>query len=258
MEIAVLVKQVPDTYAERYLKQTDWTLDRAASDGVIDEITEKAVELGLQLVEKHGGEVTVVTMGPDSATDALRKAMAMGAHRAVHIVDDVLAGADAVLTSAALSAALRTMSVDLVLAGNEATDGRVGAMAGMVSERLGLPCITSAVSVEIQGSVVTAVRVVEGGSARVEASLPAVISVNEKIGDPRYPSFKGIMSAKKKPVSMVSAVDLGLDVAQGLAAGGCEVLSGSPQAKKAAGEKVVDDGNGGIKIAEFLVSQRLL
>ncbi|QNK80794.1 electron transfer flavoprotein subunit beta/FixA family protein [Nakamurella sp. PAMC28650] len=259
MEIAVLVKQVPDTYSERRLRESDWVLDRDASDAVIDEIDSKAVEVGLQLTEVHGGQVTVVTMGPARAAESLRKALAMGAHRAVHVLDDALAGSDALQTSAALAAALRSLQVDLVITGNEATDGRTASMPAMLAERLGMPAVTSVVKVAVEGSVLSAERVVEGGAAKVSASLPLVLSVNEKIGEPRYPNFKGIMAAKSKPVSVLSAADLGLDPGTlGLANASTQVVSGAPRPLKSAGEKVTDDGEAGNGIAEFLVAQRLV
>lgn len=259
MEIAVLVKQVPDTYSERKLTEADWTVDRDAADAIIDEIDSKGVEIGLQLTEAHGGTVTVVTMGPDRATETLRKALAMGAHKAVHINDQALAGSDALQTSAALAAALRTLDVQLIITGNEATDGRTASMPAMLAERLGLPAVTSVVSVTIDGGTLTAERVVEGGSATVSAPLPAVMSVNEKIGEPRYPNFKGIMAAKKKPVSTLTAGDLGLDAGSlGLANASTQVVSGAPRPQKTAGEKVVDDGTSGDRIAGYLVAQRLI
>jgi electron transfer flavoprotein beta subunit len=259
MEIAVLVKQVPDTYSERKLRESDWLLDREGADAVIDEIDSKGVEIGLQLVEAHGGEVTVVTMGPARATETLRKALAMGAHKAVHVVDDAFAGSCALQTSAALAAALRTVNPDLIITGNEASDGRTASMPAMLAERLGLPAVTSVVTVEVDGTTLTAERVVEGGSAKLTATLPAVISVNEKIGEPRYPNFKGIMAAKKKPVTTLSAADLGLDPSTlGLANASTQVVSGAPRPQKVAGQKVVDDGTGGDQIAEFLIAQRLV
>ncbi|MGI8415699.1 MAG: electron transfer flavoprotein subunit beta/FixA family protein, partial [Nakamurella sp.] len=151
MEIAVLVKQVPDTYSERKLT-SEGILDRDAADAVIDEIDSRGVEVALQLTEAHGGEVTVVTMGPQRATETLRKALAMGAHKAVHLLDDALAGSDAMQTSAALAAALKTLSFDLVIAGNEASDGKTGTVPAMLAERLGLPQVTSARKVTIDGS----------------------------------------------------------------------------------------------------------
>ncbi len=259
MDIAVLVKQVPDTYSERKLRESDWVLDRESADAVIDEIDSKGVEIGLRLVEAHGGSVTVVTMGPARATETLRKALAMGAHKAVHVLDDSFAGSCALQTSAALAAALRTIEPDLVITGNEATDGRTASMPGMLAERLGMAAVTSVVTIDIDGTSLSAERVVEGGSSKVTATLPAVISVNEKIGEPRYPNFKGIMAAKSKPVTTLSAADLGLDpAAQGLANASTQVVSGAPRPQKVAGEKVVDDGSAGDAIAEFLVAQRLV
>jgi electron transfer flavoprotein beta subunit len=164
-----------------------------------------------------------------------------------------------VQTSAVLAAALRTLNVDLIITGNEATDGRTASLPAMLAERLGLPAVTSVVSIEVDGVMVSAERVVEGGAARVSASLPAVVSVNEKVGEPRYPNFKGIMAAKSKPVTVLSAADLGLDAGSvGLANASTQVVSGAPRPAKSAGEKVVDDGAGGSKIAEYLVAQRLI
>lgn len=259
MDIAVLVKQVPDTYGVRKLTTDTWVQDRAASDQVIDEIDTKGVEIALQLKEKHGGEVTVVTLGPASATDVLRKGLAMGADKAVHIVDDGLAGSDALGTSAALAAALATLSVDLIITGNEATDGRTGSVPAMLAERLGLPAVTSVRTIEIDGTTITAERVMDAGYSEVTASLPAVVSVNEKVGEPRYPNFKGIMSAKKKPVTTLSAADLGLDLATvGLAGASTQVIDGTPRPPRSAGQKITDDGNGGKAIAEYLTAQRLV
>jgi electron transfer flavoprotein beta subunit len=259
MNIAVLVKQVPDTYSERTLRAADGVLDRDAADAVIDEIDTRGVEVALQLVEAQGGEVTVVTMGPERATDVLRKALAMGAHRAVHVVDDGLAGSDAMGTSAALAAALGTLSPDLIVAGNEASDGKGGAVPAMIAERLGLPQVTSVRRLDVAGGVLTAERQLEGGYAEVSASLPAVVSVTEKITEPRYPNFKGIMAAKSKPVTVLGLADLGVDAARaGLAGAAAVVLDAAPRPAKSAGEKVADDGTGGTKIAEYLAAARLI
>jgi electron transfer flavoprotein beta subunit len=259
MNIAVLIKQVPDTWSERILREPDWTLDRDAADAVIDEIDTRGVEAALQLVEQHGGEVTVVTMGPDRATDALRKALAMGVDKAVHITDEALAGSDALQTSAALAAAIRTVSADLIITGNESTDGRTGSVPSMLAERLGLPQITSVRTIEIDGDTLRAERVRDGGYSEVTTSLPAVISVTEKINEPRYPGFKGIMAAKKKPVSTLGIDDLGLDpVSVGLANASTVVLDGAPRPPRDSGEKITDDGDGGTRIAEFLAAARLI
>ena len=259
MDIAVLIKQVPDTWSERTLRESDWTLDRDAADAVIDEIDTRGVETALQLVEKHGGSVTVVTMGPDRATEALRKALAMGADKAVHVCDDALAGSDALQTSAALAAAIKTLSVDLVITGNESTDGRTASVPSMLAERLGLPQITSIRTLDVDGSSLRAERVWDGGYSEVTATLPAVISVTEKINEPRYPGFKGIMAAKKKTVTVLGVADLGLDPARtGLANSSTVVVDGAPRPPRESGEKVTDEGAGGTKVAEFLAAARLI
>jgi electron transfer flavoprotein beta subunit len=261
VNIVVLVKQVPDTYAERKLRSSDGLLDRDATDAVLDEINERAVEAALQLKEANdGSEVTVLTMGPDRATDAIRKALSMGAERAVHLSDEALAGTDAVGTAKALTKAIGTVErVDLVIAGNEASDGRGGAMAAMVADLLGFPALTHAREISVEGSVVKVRRETDDGVTHLSAELPAVVSVSEKINEPRYPSFKGIMAAKKKPVATLSLADAGVDPSVvGLANALSSVTSASPKPPKSAGEKVRDEGDGGAKIAAFLVAQKLI
>jgi electron transfer flavoprotein beta subunit len=260
MNIVVLVKQVPDTYSERKLRDSDGVLDRDATDAVLDEINERAVEAALQIKEAGDAEVTVLTMGPDRATDAIRKALSMGADKAVHLSDPALAGSDAVTTARALVKAIGTVGdVDLVLAGNEASDGRGGAMAAMVAELLGFPALTHAREISVDGSAVTVKRETDEGVTHLVADLPAVISVGEKINEPRYPSFKGIMAAKKKPVTTLSLADAGLDAGEvGLANALSTVTSAVPKPPKAAGEKIDDEGDGGAKIAAYLVGQKLI
>ncbi len=263
MNIVVLCKQVPDTYSERRLRE-DGALDRDASDAVLDEINERAVEEALQLKEKAPGgsdvTVTVVSMGPDRATEAIRKALSMGADAAVHLSDEALAGSDAVGTARALAGAIGTVAdVDLVIAGNEASDGRSAAVPAMVAEVLGLPALTHAREVTVEGSTVTVRRETDDGVVTLTAELPAVVSVGEKINEPRYPSFKGIMAAKKKKVTTLSLADAGVDAAQVGAAGALSsVVEATPKPPKSAGEKVVDDGAGGTKVAAFLVAQKLI
>jgi electron transfer flavoprotein beta subunit len=260
MNIVVLVKQVPDTYSERKLRDADGALDRDASDAVLDEINERAVEEALQLKEAHGGTVTVLAMGPQRATEAIRKALSMGADAAVHVSDDALAGSDAVGTARALAAAVRTVGdVDLVLAGNEASDGRSAAVPAMVAEVLELPALTHARTVAVEGTELTVRRETDDGVVVLRANLPAVVSVNEKINEPRYPSFKGIMAAKKKKVTTLSVGDLGIDPATVGAAGALTAVTAvAPKPPKAAGEKVVDDGDGGTRVAAFLAAQKLV
>jgi electron transfer flavoprotein beta subunit len=261
MNIVVLVKQVPDTYSERKLSDGDHTLDRDSADAVLDEINERAVEEALQIKEREGGTVTVVSVGPDRATDAIRKALSMGADAAVHVVDDALHGSDIVQTATVLAKAIGTVdSVDLVIAGNESTDGVAGAVPAILAELLGLPQLTHARKVEIaDGTVKVERETADEGLSHLEASLPALISVTEKINEPRYPSFKGIMAAKKKPVTTVGVSDLGVDAGEvGLGAAWSTVLEAAPKPPRTAGAKVEDDGDGGVKVAEYLVGQKLI
>jgi electron transfer flavoprotein beta subunit len=261
MNIVVLVKQVPDTYSERKLNPSDGVLDRDATDAVLDEINERAVEAALVLKEANdGSEVTVLTMGPDRATDAIRKALSMGADKAVHLSDSALAGSDAVSTAKALAKAIGTVEgVDLVIAGNEASDGRGGAIPAMVADVLGFPALTHAREITVDGSSVTVKRETDEGITMLSAELPAVVSVGEKINEPRYPSFKGIMAAKKKPVSTITLADAGIDASEvGLANALTTVTSAAPKPPKSAGEKIEDEGDGGSKIAAFLVAQKLI
>jgi electron transfer flavoprotein beta subunit len=260
VNIVVLVKQVPDTYSERVLRQPDGVLDREASDAVLDEINERAVEEALQLKEAHGGTVTVLTMGPERATEAIRKALSMGADAAVHVSDGALAGSDALATARALAAAVGTLDgVDLVVAGNEASDGGSAAVPAMVAELLGLPALTHAREVSVDGGTLTVRRETDDGVVVLRAELPAVVSVNEKINEPRYPSFKGIMAAKKKTVTTLGVGDLGLDPATVGAAGALTTVTAvAPRPPKSAGQKVVDDGDGGAQVAAFLVAHKLV
>ncbi|PKW19707.1 electron transfer flavoprotein subunit beta/FixA family protein [Saccharopolyspora spinosa] len=260
MNIVVLVKQVPDTYSERKLSAADHTLDRASADAVLDEINERAVEEALLIKEAQGGEVTVVCMGPERASDAIRKALSMGADKAVHLLDEALHGTDAPATARALAKVIGTVEgVDLVIAGNEATDGRTGAVPAMVAEVLGWPQLTFARKVETDGSSVKIERETDAGILNVGAALPAVVSVTEKINEPRYPSFKGIMAAKKKPVSVLSLADAGIDAGEvGLASAGSQVVESAPKPPKSGGVKVTDEGEGGVRVAEFLAGEKLL
>ncbi|GII55772.1 electron transfer flavoprotein subunit beta [Planotetraspora thailandica] len=259
MNIVVCVKQVPDTATERKLRSDDKTLDRDAADGVVNELDEYAVEEALRLKEAHGGEVTVLTMGPARATETIRKALAMGADKAVHVTDDALHGSDALSTSYALAEALKKIGFDLVILGSESTDARTGVLAAMLAERLGAPQLTLANKVEVDGQAITIQRVTDYGYDRVEASLPAVVSVVEKINEPRYPSFKGIMAAKKKPVETFGIADAEIAADQvGLASAWSEVVDFAAAPPRAAGTVVKDEGDGGVKAAEFLASKKFV
>ncbi|MEU7002058.1 electron transfer flavoprotein subunit beta/FixA family protein [Nonomuraea sp. NPDC046570] len=259
MNIVVCVKQVPDTATERKLRSDDKTLDRDAADGVVNELDEYAVEEALRLKEAHGGEVTVLTMGPAKATETIRKALAMGADKAVHLSDDALHGSDALSTSYAMAQTLKKIGFDLVILGSESTDARTGVLAAMLAERLGTAQLTLANKVEIDGSSIAIQRITDYGFDRVQASLPAVVSVVEKINDPRYPSFKGIMAAKKKPVETLAVGDADIDPAQvGLGAAWSEVVDFAAAPPRAAGTIVKDEGDGGVKAADFLASKKFI
>jgi len=256
--IVVLVKQVPDTYSERKLSDSDYTLDRESADAVLDEINERAIEEALVIKEAHGGEVTVLSVGPDRATEAIRKGLSMGADKAVHVVDDSLHGSDLLQTAKVLAAAVgKVEGADLVIAGNEASDGQGGAVPAVLAELLGYPQLTHARKVEIDGSTVKVTRETDEGITHLEASLPVVISVGEKINEPRYPSFKGIMAAKKKPVETLSVADLGVDEV-GLSAAWSTVTEAAPKPPREAGQRVEDEGDGGVKVAEYLAAQKLI
>ena len=259
MKIAVCVKQVPDTWAEKRLRADDSTLDREAADGVMNELDEYAVEEALKLVEAHGGEVVVVSMGPERAGETVRKALSMGADSGVHLVDDSLHGSDALATSYALAAILDGRGFDLVIFGSESTDARMSVVPAMVAERLGVAQLTFAQKVDIAGSDITIERLTDYGYDTVSATLPAVVSVVEKINEPRYPSFKGIMAAKKKPVESLSVVEAGLDASKiGASAAWTTVADFAARPPKSAGVVVTDEGDGGLKIADFLTDQKFI
>ena len=259
MNIVVLVKQVPDTWAERKLKDSDKTLDRASVDVVMNEIDEYAVEEALKIKEASGGEVTILTMGPERAVETIRKALSMGADKAVHLSDDALAGSDAVQTSYALATVLGTLEYDLVIVGSEATDSRMAIMAALLAERTGKPQLSGARKVTVDGGTIRIERQTENGYDVVEAAIPAIVSVVEKINEPRYPSFKGIMAAKKKPLTTLTIADAGIDAGQvGLASAPSQVVEFSNKPPRQAGQIVKDEGDGGSKVAEFLASQKLV
>jgi electron transfer flavoprotein beta subunit len=260
MNIVVCVKQVPDTWAEKKLTESDKTVDRENVDGVMNELDEYAVEEALKIKEAQGdGQVTVFTMGPAKATETIRKALSMGADAAVHLVDDGLKGSDALTTSYAVSKALGTLDWDVVICGSESTDARMGVFAPMLAERLGAAQLSLARKVETDGTTIKIERQTDVGYDVVEASTPAVVSVVEKINEPRYPSFKGIMAAKKKPLTTLSLADAGVEPGSvGGAASGSEVTSFAPRPPKEKGEIVSDEGDGGSKLADYLAGQKII
>jgi electron transfer flavoprotein beta subunit len=256
MKIAVCVKQVPDTWAEKKLDAGTKTLDRESVDGVMNELDEYAVEEALQIAEANSGEVVVVSMGPEKRN---RAGLSMGADSAIHVQDAGLAGSDALGTSLALAKALEGKGFDLIIFGSESTDARMSVIPAMVAERLGVAQLTFANNVEVAGSEVKIKRQTEYGYDEVTGSTPAVVSVVEKINEPRYPSFKGIMAAKKKPVETVALADLGVDAGQvGLGGSWSAVVEFADAPPRAAGTVVTDEGDGGVKIADYLSTQKFI
>jgi electron transfer flavoprotein beta subunit len=259
VKIAVLVKEVPDTWGDRKIDAGTKRVDRSG-EVVIDEINEKAVEAALVAKEANAGsEVTVVTMGPAGSIDALRKGLAMGADNGIHILDDGLGGSDASQTSAALAAALAPRGFDLVIAGNESTDGRTAAVPAMLAERLGVAQLTFLRTLEISGDTVSGERQTDDGHVDVSAKLPAVVSVTEQIAEARYPNFKGLMAAKKKPMETLDIAGLGLDAGETGGANSWSVVDTvSPRPPRTGGTVIKDDGTAGTQIAEYLVAAKLI
>ena len=259
MNIVVLVKQVPDSGSERKLDSSDNTVARAAADNVVNEIDEYAIEEALVVKEAHGGEVTVLTVGPDSATDAIRKALSMGADKAVHVSDEAIKGSDAVQISAVLAAALGQLEFDLVICGAEATDSQMSVMPALLAERLGLPQLSGARKLTVDGGVAKIERQTDGGYWAVEAPLPAIVSTWDTINEPRYPSFKGIMAAKKKPVETKTLADLGVDASVvGQANATTQVVDFAGRPPKGEGVKVTDEGDGAQKFVDYLAGQKIV
>jgi electron transfer flavoprotein beta subunit len=259
VNIVVCVKQVPDTEMERTLTPGDSTLDRVSLDGLINELDEYAIEEGLKIAEAHGGEVTILSMGPQKASESIRKALSMGADKAVHVVDDGLAGSDALATSLVLASAVQQVGFDLVILGSESTDARTGVVPAMLAERLGMPQLTLASKVDISGSDVTIRRVTDDGYEVVSAPLPAVVSVVEKINEPRYPTFKGIMAAKKKPVQVLTLAELPAAAGSaGLANAATAVEDFAARPPRTAGVIVKDEGDGGSKAAGLLAERKFI
>ena len=259
MNIVVLVKQVPDSGTERSLRADDKTVERDSATLVINEMDEYALEEALKVKEAVGGTVTVLTMGPEKATESIRKSLSMGPDGAVHVTDPALHGSDAIATSKVLAKTLEGLEWDLVISGAEATDGRAASMAAMLSERLGVAGLTGARKLTVDGSTLTIERQLEDGYQVVEAQTPAIVSVWDTINEPRYPSFKGIMAAKKKPVDTKSLADLGIDASEvGLGAATSRVVEFAPRPPRQAGEKIPDEGDGGTKLVAYLAAEKIV
>jgi electron transfer flavoprotein beta subunit len=262
LKIVVLVKHVPDAQFDRHIGP-DNTLER--SESILSELDEYALEAALQLSEARGGEkagnqVVALTMGTPDAANALKKALQIGASSGVHVVDDALAASDAWATSLVLAAAVRSIGdVDLVLTGMASTDGETSIVPAQLAERLGLPQLTFASSLEVTGRTAVIRRDTETTSDVVEADLPAVVSVTDQINEPRYPNFKGILAAKKKKIASLGLADLGIDAGQVGSAGSLtRVEQADPRPPRTAGTIITDEGDAGVKLVDFLAAQKLI
>jgi electron transfer flavoprotein beta subunit len=261
MNIVVCVKYVPDAQADRTFVESDKTTDRVGVDGLLSELDEYAIEEALLVTEAGEGEVTVVTVGPEQATDALKKALQMGADKAVHVLDDQIHGSDAFGTSLVLAKAIEKLDPkpDLVLTGMSSTDGVMGVVPTLLAERLALPAVTYASELTVGDGTVTVRRDNDAASQTIEASLPALVSVTDQINTPRYPSFKGIMAAKKKPLDTWSLADLGINPSEvGLDAAWTKVESFAARPPREKGQVVTDEGDGGDKLAAFLAERKFV
>ncbi|MCA6092645.1 electron transfer flavoprotein subunit beta/FixA family protein [Streptomyces sp. SCA3-4] len=259
LRIVVCVKYVPDATGDRHFAE-DLTVDRDDVDGLLSELDEYAVEQALQIAEDaDDAEITVLTVGPEDAKDALRKALSMGADKAVHVEDDDLHGTDALGTSLVLAKALEHVGYDLVISGMASTDGGMGVVPAMLAERLGVPQVTLLSEVKVEDGKVTGRRDGDAASEQLEAALPAVVSVTDQSGEARYPSFKGIMAAKKKPVQSLDLSDLGIEADEvGLDGSWTAVDEAAERPARTAGTIVKDEGEGGKQLAEFLAGQKFI
>ncbi|MCU0271484.1 MAG: electron transfer flavoprotein subunit beta/FixA family protein [Acidimicrobiales bacterium] len=259
MKIVVLVKYVPEPTAT-WSYADDLTLDRAGVDGRLSELDEYAVEQALQLTEKGlDAEIVYLTMGPPRAVEGVRKALSMGGTSGVHVLDDALHGSDAMATSLVLARALEHLGYDLVLTGMASTDAEMSVVPAMVAARLAIPQVTFAAALAVDATSVSVRRDSDTGSQDVVASLPALVSVTDQTGEARYPSFKGIMAGKKKPVQTLSLADLGIDPSTvGIGAAKSVTSSAAPRPPRQAGTVVVDEGDGAARIAEFLAAARFI
>jgi electron transfer flavoprotein beta subunit len=268
MNIVVCVKYVPDATADRHF-EPDNTVDRVGVDGLLSELDEYAVEQALQLKEKAGDAeesvVTALCIGPEKAVDAVRKALQMGADKAVHVSDEAIAGSDYAATSLVLAKAIEKIGSDgakpdVVMCGMASTDASGGVVPAMLAERLGLPQVTLAAVVETQAGQVRVKRDGDTATEVIGGTMPLVLSVTDQSGEARYPSFKGIMAAKKKPLETWSLADIGVDAGQvGLDAAWTSVEDTTARPPRTAGEIVKDeDGSGATALVEFLASKKFI
>ncbi|WP_426999189.1 electron transfer flavoprotein subunit beta/FixA family protein [Pseudarthrobacter sp. N5] len=266
MKIIVLVKHVPDAQFDRHLTGEGNTTDR--DESILSELDEYALEAALQLAEARGGskagnKVIALSMGPAAAVNAVKKSLQIGATEGVHLSDDALAGSDAAATSLALAAAIRHLGadgpVDLILTGMASTDGETSLVPAQLAERLGLPQVTFASTLEVDGGRLTARRDGDTHSDTVEAALPALVSVTDQINEPRYPNFKGIIAAKRKSITTLTLSDIGVDASQVGHSGSWTVVeTADARPPRTAGTIITDQGDAGIRLVEFLAAQKLL
>ena len=260
MNVIVCVKQIPDPALPGALDAGSKTLKREGKL-ILDESDSYGVEMALQLVDKAGGgEVALVSMAPNGEVSGLRTALAMGAAKAVLVSDPELAGSDALTTAKVLASAVHRLGdADLILAATESSDGYTGTVPEMMAEVLGLPSVTFAKSVTVEGGALRVARQTEAGFDEVTCPLPAVVSVTAGVVEPRYPSFKGIMAAKSKPLDEVKVADLGIDAGQvGTAGARQEIVAVTPAEERQAGEVVEDDGTGHEKIVAYLEKLKVI
>ncbi len=261
MKICVLVKEVPDAAVEKRIDPSTGRMDRSGEKN-LNPYDTHAIEAAMQL--REGGamqvdEIVAVTMGPRSAVRALHKAVSLGADRSVHLCDDALAGSDVAATGYALSKALEPEQPDLVLLGQQSDDGECYTIGAVVADHLKMPSLTQVIKLDVEGGALRCERQAEYGYDTVAVELPAVIAVGDAINEPRYPSFKGIMAAKKKPVQTLSLADAGIDpAAVGLGGAATEVVDHTQRPPRQAGTVVKDEGDGGVKVAEFLAAQKFI
>lgn len=263
MRILVLVKEVPDTWGERHLDLETGLLDRSGSR-VLDEINERALELAVSWAERAAGgedgiEVVAVTAGPATATETLRKALALGADRAVHVLDDGMRGADILLTARVLAAAARRVGFDLVITGEKSTDGDCGVLPAALAELLDVPALTALAAVERDGASLRGTRVLDDGVLTIGAELPALLSVTEAFDDARLPSFKGIVAARRKPLEQLTLADLEIDAdAAALGEPRSILLAVERRPPRSAGVRVSGDGTAVTQLVDFLTAKRLV
>ncbi len=263
MRIICPIKRVPDTAAEKHVDPADHTVDRDRSDPVLNANDEWAIEEALQIAERiPDTEIVALCMGPDAAGVTVRKALSYGLDGAIQITDPAVSGSDAVATARVLAAALAGENFDLIIMGNQSSDARTMLVPGMLAEFLGVPALTYVKDLQIDGDIFTAQRETAGGHVVVRAKGPLVVSVVEAINEPRYPTFKGIMAAKRKPVDVRDLATVGVAAENvGLSGSRTAVVDVTPRPPKEAGRVVTDDGSGrtgAVALADWLVEQKIL